>query len=655
MLVDIYIRPLIIALAVALAPHVISLPLWVTVWCALMWSYMAWGVAKGKPWPNAKIRHLLTFVSIAAVIMSNPRFGGDFYMGLLAVMAGLKPMEMRTHRDRMVAAFLAHFIVIAGLFKSETLFITMYMFVSVMVTTAVMIHLNHPQPMRQNLKLARRIMLQAAPLMAALFFLFPRIPSSLWGLNTQQRGVTGFSGNLELGDVSSLVRDDSVAFRAEFKQAIPNPDRLYWRGIVFDDFNGRGWNRSEQTMRRLKPVKGQDLVEYNLTLEPHGRRWVFALDMPIDVQSLGRRVRGMSYDLTLRTYGRIRRKQRFIMKSYLVYNTGPWRRWEQKFRVLPDFGNPQTRALADQWKAQGLAPQQIIDAALNYFRDHAFVYTLNPPPLQIEMIDAFLFETRKGYCEHYASAFVFLMRAAGLPARVVGGYLGGKKNPYSNFLVVRQADAHAWAEVWLQGVGWFRVDPTAVVVPQRITEGVEGSLASDEIPSFLMDAEMGLIASYWQALQYGWEAVNLQWDTWFSGYSFFEQKAILAKIGVDTLNRLSQMKILATATVIIVLAAFALFMRQLLQSGAPQNPVQRNYLRFCAKMERLGVSRLPAEGPQDYARRLIASREKLKSNSKRDLTIPINAITDRYVQLRYGGAPCDKETIRAFETMVKRL
>ncbi len=653
---QIYIRPLIIALTVALAPHIFSLPVWITVWCALMWSYMAWGVAQGKkPLPDAKIRHLLTFVSLTAVMMSNRTFGGEFYLGLLAVMAGLKPMEMRSHRDRMVTAFLAYFIVITGLFKSETLFITFYMFVSVLVTTAVMIHLNHPQQMRKNLRLAGRIMLQAMPLMVALFLLFPRIQGSLWGIKTQHHGFTGFSGNLELGDVTRLVRNDKIAFRAEFRQTIPDPDKLYWRGVVFDSFNGRGWNPVNRVMRRLEPLKGKDLLEYTITLEPHGQRWVFALDMPISIKSIGQRVGRVRDDFTIRTYRRVKRKRRFALKSYTVYNTGPWREWEQGFKTLPRSSNLKARALARQWKDQGFSPEQKIDTALNYFRSHAFVYTLNPPPLGKNVIDAFLFQTRKGYCEHYASAFVFLMRAAGVPARVVGGYLGGKKNPYGDFLVVRQADAHAWAEVWLAGKGWFRVDPTAVVAPERITEGVASALAFDEIPSFLTDSGFGRLSDYWQEIRFGWEAVNLQWDIWFSGYSYFEQKAILARIGMETLNRIGQMKLLAAATVMIVMAAFILFMRQLLKTDTLRNPVQLIYQRFCVKMERIGIPRRPEEGPCDYANRIFASYGESETDSEPDRKRLITEITELYIKLRYAGDENDREALRALKTRVKRI
>jgi len=616
---------------------------------------MVWGVAKGKPWPDAKIRHLLTFVSLTAVIMSNPTLGGDFYLGLLAVMAGLKPMEMRSHRDRMITAFLAYFIVIAGLFKSETLFITLYMFVSVLVTTAVMIRLNHSQPMRQNIRLARQIMMQAAPLMVVLFLLFPRIQGSLWGIRTSHQGFTGFSGSLELGDIAQLVRNDKIAFRAEFSQTIPSPERLYWRGIVFDTFNGRSWNPVNRALRRLEPVKGKDLLEYTITLEPHGRHWVFALDMPIDGKGMGQRVGPVRDDLTLRTYRRVKRKARFTLKSYTIYNTGPWREWEVGFKTLPVSGNLKALALARRWKEQGLSPERKIDAALDFFRDQSFVYTLKPPPLKKDVIDTFLFETRKGYCEHYASAFVFLMRAAGVPARVVGGYLGGRKNPYGDFLIVRQADAHAWAEVWLPGKGWFRVDPTAIVAPERITQGIAGALAFDEIPSFLADSGFGRIGDYWQEIRFGWEAVNLQWDVWFSGYSYFEQKALLAKIGVETLNRISQMKLLATATALAVLAAFIFFMRQLLQTVAPANPVRRIYQQFCAKMERKGLPRRPAEGPRDYADRMIASYGEFETDLERERKRLITEITDLYIKLRYAGDESDRDTLHLLKARINRI
>jgi hypothetical protein len=285
-------------------------------------------------------------------------------------------------------------------------------------------------------------------------------------------------------------------------------------------------------------------------------------------------------------------------------------------------------ALAREWRRTSANPAQYINTALNYFRSRDFSYTLNPPPLGEESIDDFLFRTRRGYCEHYASAFTCLMRAAGIPARMVAGYLGGERNPYGDYLIVRQSDAHVWAEVWLSGQGWIRIDPTLAVAPLRVAQGPAASLAPNERSVLRSLDALGPFANYWINLRLGWDAFNNQWNKWILGYSSTRQKTLLAKLGIraDTRKGLATAIILATAAMILI--ALCYFLRISKKTAARQDAVQLAYLAFCAKLARIGLARKPSQGPLDYTAMVVARRGDLKAGVIEIITL--------YIRLRYA-------------------
>ncbi len=444
---------IILALVVAILPHVVRLPVWIVLWCASIWGYLLWSLRYGWPIPGRGVRVALACAGFAGILLTYPRIGPDAYLGLLAVMSGVKPLEIKAHRDRMITLFLAYFIVITSLFQSETLSIILYMFVSVWVTTAALIRINDPEGhFGAHLRLSSKMIAQAVPLMVVLFLVFPRIDGSLFGSMHRDAATSGFSDTLSPGSVSHLAENPEIAFRAQFKDGIPPSQAQYWRGIVFYAFDGRTWKPGKPVPERFSPPTGEDPFSYTITLEPSGQRWLFALDLAGRIPP--RAV--MREDFTLHRRFAVSRTLRYEMVSYTRYHTGGIQQWERRRCLqLPGRSNPRARQLAEKLSRGADTVPEKIDHVLDYLKTEGFVYTLNPPALSGNPVDALLFDTKKGYCEHFASAFVFLMRAMNVPARIVGGYLGGRST--------RMADT------------WWFASPTLTCGRKSLPKPVAGS------------------------------------------------------------------------------------------------------------------------------------------------------------------------------------
>ncbi len=640
--------PLIIAaLLVAMTPHAMQLPLWIVGWCVLFWGYHLLSTRYKWSLPSKWLRQGLTLAGFIGVILTfGHTFGRDAGVGLLAVATGLKPLEIRSYRDKMVTLFMAYFLVVTCLLYSTSLPMTLYMFGSVWLTTAVLIHVNSLSgSIAGRFVYAVRLLGQAIPIMLILFFLFPRIQGSLWGVPKQTNARTGFNNELAPGDISTLVRSNKVAFRVQFKDAIPKTKHLYWRGLVLSEYDGHKWQRTSAARLWKRPVEGTQKLQYSIILEAHGQKWLFALDLPGSSPARSK----LLTDYTVVSNYQLKQRIQYSLNSYLQYNTGPMQPQEELTRVLPDDINPQTIALAKQWRTTLQSATQVIQAGLDFIRNNEFYYTLNPPLLaERHSIDDFLFNTRKGYCEHYASAFAFLMRATGIPARIVMGYQGGEINPYGEYLIVKESDAHAWVEVWLRGQGWVRVDPTAAVAPARIEQGPEQALAAEDLPIILALPAMGPFAGIWKQVRLGWDALNNYWYRWVVGFTFQKQKKLLAEFGIDyrTLKGLALSGLLTIGLIAGWIAFY--FWRQRVKYAHARDKVQTAYATFCRKMARVGLDRKPSQGPLDYARYVATVRNDLKDNVQR--------IMDLYIRLRYGRkADSHSADLNTFRLLVKQF
>lgn len=636
---------LLASIAMVLAPHLLRLPPWASLLCValVLWRlYIAW---HSLHLPPRWLLLMLSFTVVGGTFLNyGTIFARDSGVTLLAILTAMKLMEMYSQRDAMIVVFLGYFIVITNFLYSQTILTALYMLLAVLVITATLVGFNHTSERQKTivqLRFASVLLVQSIPLMLILFVFFPRVQGPLWGLpQDTYSGISGLSNTMTPGSISQLILSDEVAFRVNFEGVIPKHDQLYWRGPVFWYFNGKNWLPGKKTTRgSFKYERLEKRVQYTVTLEPHNNHWLFALDMPamLPPESTG----SNDYQVLSRTP--VRSRMRYKMVSYLSYKVGLDADEKELYRALqlpPNTnigGNKRARALAASWRQDIDSDEAIMRKALSMFRNQKFYYTLLPPLLGDNQVDEFLFDTLQGFCEHYSSSFVFLMRSAGIPARVVTGYLGGKTNLVGNYMIVRQSDAHAWAEVWLKDRGWIRADPTASVSPERINSGIAAAvLYPDQLPM------MARTEFEWlRSMRMSMDAIANSWNQWILGYNPTRQVEFLSRIGMKTPGWKSMTIALITGTGILMLILAATMLLQLRYHT--YDPVQEAYLKFCDKLAKKGIPRKPYEGARDYAERLAGLRP--------DISQTTNTISELYIALRYGTLE-KKEAVQELQRRV---
>lgn len=617
---------LVLALVLVAAPHTMRLPLWLT---ALAVALCGWRWYLARMRLALPARWLMIFLALAGAAATyldyRTLFGRDAGVALLVLMISLKLMETRVQRDGMVLACIGYFLVITNFFYTQSIPTALYLLVCVWLLTAAMIGLQYarePIAYRGQMRMAAIMLVQSAPLMLVFFMLFPRMQGPLWGMPADAyAGITGLSDSMSPGTLNQLVFSDEVAMRVAFDGPLPPPNRLYWRGPVLMDFDGRTWTTSARPLRgSIELERRAEAVRYTVLLEPHHRHWLFALDLPgvLPPQVM------VTADHLLMSRAPLTRRRRYEMTSFLDARFGANESPAVLSRMLqlPPRFNPQTRELGQKMRAQhaGGGNAALVNAALAMLRDQKFVYTLEPPLLGMHAVDEFLFHTRSGFCEHFASAFVVLMRAAGVPARVVTGYLGGEYNALGNYLLVRQSDAHAWSEVWLENQGWVRVDPTYAVSPARAASGLAAALPSREAYLFGGRSDHPWL----HQLAMTWDTLANTWNQTLLGYNFESQRALLYRAGLDEATWRTLALLLIAATLVVTLLLVLLTLRN---RAHQHDPALAAYRVFCAKTARAGVARRDTEGPLDYAARLVLARP--------DAAAAVQAITCLYVAMRY--------------------
>ena len=625
---------LITALTLVLAPHLPRLPIWFSLlYLATAMERLSHFFVKRKPVP-AWIRFALTFGALIGVAATYGRvLGRQPGIALLCVMLALKLLETYRRRDIYMVITIAYFVVVTQFLQSQSFYMVGYMLGTVIFITGTLIVVEL-QPSRQltprgsallstglfsHLKNASWMLAQGVPLMIALFLLFPRFPSPMWGLPQDALdGKTGISDEMAPGLISELFIDDSAAFRVRFQGPVPALSQLYWRGPVLWNFDGLTWTRPDFAIRspaKIDPARITDPIVYEITQEPTQRHWMFALDIPVIAPPKA----WLQLDHTI-----YQRRPIIDLTTYVMHSDPDYKVDVKLMLVLrhaalalPPDRNPRTLALAQQWRAEGDDDRTIVRRALRMFNQQMFEYSFNPPPLGIDTVDDFLFETRNGYCEYYASAFTVLMRSAGIPARVITGYQGGYNNIDAGYVLVRNSDAHAWSEVWLEGDGWVRIDPTAQVAPERIFAG-----ALSAIPG----RRNAFDFSWLRAARNRLDSLHNFWNQWVLKFDIARQRALLRPIGIDNFETRHAVIIL-----IVISTGFIGFIMRVLwraQWLGGFDPVARVYARFCRKLERSGLSRQPAEGPRDFGLRAMHRFEHCEH--------AIETIINCYIALRYG-------------------
>ncbi len=633
----------------------------VFIFAVLFWSFLH---SLGRVHLPGRIMRF--FLVLIALFLLISQYGFIFSqkasLALFCLMLTLKFLEIKNELDRrniFLILFLGFFIIITHFLNSQNFLLSLYALINTFILCLILVAFNRkPQdslPISGNLKLVSGIFIKALPFAIVLFLFFPRIPGPLWSLPEDgQINKTGISDKMFPGSVSELVDSNEIAFRVDFISPVPSSDKLYWRGPVLTQTDGFLWTQKKQ-QPLIKPLNNiltemSDPVQYTITLEPTHQKWLFALEMPVDIS--GDTINGyfISNDLQVINKNNINQLIQYRLTSMAIFKLQAISPAELKAALKFPDNNPETLALGKQWSEQFNNKEQIVLQALNYYRDQAFFYTKKPDIMVDNPADEFLFDKRRGFCEHYASSFVLLMRAAGIPARVVTGYQGIEKNEVGNYYIVRQSNAHAWAEVWIKNKGWQRVDPTAMIPPSRIEQDIfdtnldrlnYSSLNIPDLPRLTarQKTELYNLGRY---LSQTLDNLKHSWNKWILGYDKTQQQLFLKFMGLSA-NWQTLIVLLISSIGIIALIIYFLFR---FQNRKPTDPVIISYKKFIQKLIKSGMTILPSEGPESiYKRALIKFPEH--SNE-------LNTIFNLYLRIRYGNQEL-RELLEDFQIAVKRL
>jgi transglutaminase-like putative cysteine protease len=621
------------------APHAEHLPLWVSAICSALLAWRAYLTWSGNPLPPRWLLLVVTLACVLAIAATfRTLFGREVGVTLLILLAALKLLEIRAVRDVTVLIYLSCFVIITNFFYSQSIPTALFMLVTLLVIMATWVHLQTGTlAFKPRLRIAGVLLLQAIPLSLIIFVLFPRVQGPLWGMPQDAYASSGLSDSMAPGSLSKLSLSDAVAFRVVFSGKEPSRDQMYWRGPVLWDFDGTSWKRGRNaTLQRPVLTDATTPVDYTVTLEAHNKPWLFVLDMPAKISIPA----DLAPDFQVLSRTPVNARTRYSATSLLSYraNLGEPPQQLQRALALPPGYNPQARKLAAEWRTRSDSDMALVQTALDYFNRNGFEYTLEPPLLGTNSVDDFMFTTKKGFCEHYAGSFVFLMRAAGLPARVVTGYQGGEYNDLGGYYVLHQYDAHAWAEVWLQDRGWVRIDPTAAISPTRIQNGLNAALPDNATLPFFARTQSPFLLK----LRFNLDALTNQWNQWVLGYNTERQFAFLTRLGMEDITW-KKLAINMLSGVALLVGIFTLLMLRRL-SVRQTDAVQALWLKACRKLEKAGLPRAPHEGAMDYAARIAAARP--------ELTEEIYDLAARYASLRYGGE-AEKDGLAAFRNAVR--
>ena len=594
--------------------------------------------------PGRWVLLLLTLVGVANCLQANHSLvGKSGGAALLVTMLALKLLELRTRRDHRVAAIVIGPLIVVQFLFDQGMPLTLFIAVVALVMVGLLVDLNGGLGLPATRRVGGvtlRLAMQAIPLTLVLFLLFPRLSAPLWSLGVEQDQATmGMSESMEPGSISELVVNGELAFRARFEGPAPALSRLYWRGLVLWQVDDRRWSPGPGPRAwggKPELAVAQDPIDYEIVLEPSDQHWMFALDLPT-TQPADTELRG---DFQLLANRPITAAKRYRLRSALDYQTAPIGEAERRsaLRVPPNV-TERMRSLVAQWSQRADSDWGLVQAGLNFFNREEFRYTLLPPKLGANPWDEFLFETRSGFCEHYAGSFAVLMRLGGLPSRVVLGYHGGEPNRIGGYHMIWQSDAHAWVEVLIAGRGWVRVDPTSAVAPSRVdNRGASRLLGANAPARFHIDAD-SLPARTARLLRNLVDTLDATWQGWVLDFSSARQEALLDLLGLRDYGAFALAGIMVTAISVVM----ALIVLGLMRQADPGDPAARSYARFCRRMAAIGLPRRAEEGPRDFGRRICRVRP--------DLAADVEGIVSSYVRNRYMPAPTERD----LQTLAQRV
>jgi transglutaminase-like putative cysteine protease len=623
-----------LTLAVVLGLHSPHLPWWLSLALAVTLGWRWWQRHRHDgPVPRWLKLPLLALLTLAVITQYGSIFGREPGAALAVGLLILKLLETDTVRDARVGISFACFALMVALLFDQGLVATVVVALALLPALATLRAL---EPGQSSISLPRTLLpglaLSAAALPLALlaFLLVPRLSSPLWGAPSPSSERSGLSDSMSPGGFTELLTDDNPAMRVSFDGVPPAPDQRYFRAYVMGNYDGISWRYRDTAGPPPVALEASRSLRYQISLVPTHQHVLPTLDVPIGAPAGA----SMRRDRVVMADKPVNDPLTYALSSATEYRLEPelgvhHRRW----LLLPVGFNPRTLALGKAWRQRyGTNDAAIVQAALNLFHDGGFRYTLAPAPLGRNAMDDFLFDTHEGFCEHYSSAFTVLMRAAGIPARVVTGYQGGYWNKLGNYLLVRNSDAHAWSEVWLAGRGWVRIDPTGAVRPERVSLGAAAA-AGDQLAWYRND--------WLQNLRNRWDIVNRWWDKGVIGFDALRQRGLLTPFGIRDTDTATLGILLAISSVLFIAIGLAWALRR----RQPRDPLRGALAELERKLARKGISRRPAEGPQHYlsraARALPGQRKELATLMK------------SYLELRYAHDEPPTEPLRALRRAVR--
>ena len=641
-----------ISVILVILPQSIRMPAWIIaiVVICITWRLLIFVGKLNYPGRFVRVTVVVFTLIVSATQMRNLGVGLDSAAGLLTLGFVFKLIEMRHKRDIYVVLSLCFVMAMVAFLYSQSVISTVYIAISVTVIIAAMIALNRSSLIVDSggtVRLALKITLQAVPLTVVLFLVFPRI-APLWAVPLQtSANSTGVTDEMSPGDISQLGRSAALAFRVQFENSVPPlHESLYWRGLVLDDFDGATWRRTRSRSAygnaaqlanfqfewedRIR-IDGNPTL-YNVILEPTQQPWIYGLHLaqPVSKNMF------QSRNFEIFNNGLISQRLSYDLSSYRNNQTDLILLDSQRTRntELPEEGNSQSLEFARQLRSSVATDQDFAYAVLAYFQRNEFFYTLNPALLGENRIDDFLFNTREGFCEHYASAFSFLMRAVGIPSRVVVGYQGAEYNRFEDYMMVYQYNAHAWNEVWLEGEGWVRFDPTGAVSPERIQLGVEEALRNDPAfmeESFFLAARFGGVG-WINTLRLRLDAIEYEWNRRVVNYDEDVQFELFERLFGDVTEQKVLILLIGLAGIVIVAVGFTVIR---IEPRSKHSPIVKAYLNIGKELEKVGLRRRQGEGPLDYCDRVVRARPELEG--------VMTELTALYISLSYRSNSPDSE------------
>ena len=628
-----------------LLPQIGGMPPWVLILCAITAVVRVSLAAGGRDAPPALLRTLIALAAIALLFVQFHTFNGlTAGSALLGLVTGLKLLETRTRRDVCVMILLIYFLSLDALLVGSSFWLLAYLIGACWLTSATLLRLTVSEPgptWPASLRYAGRILLQAMPLALLLWLFFPRLTEPLWQLTANDQGATsGIGETMSPGDLSELALSDEIAFRVHFFGLAPPAEQRYWRGPVLDQFDGRVWRHADPdgTAEAGLRTEGTE-YRYRISLEAYPHNWIFALDWPTGWDAPRARLTAdgmligpgpLTLGLDMMASAQLRRRDPEPL---------PDAARRRGTALVPATANPRTLALAHALRREHPDERDFVTSVLEMVHSQDFFYTLSPPPLTSkDSVDEFLFETKRGFCGHYASAFAVLMRAGGIPARVVTGYYGGTFNRYADYWILRQSDAHAWDEIWIDGQGWQRIDPTSAIDPRR----VDRRLRDEQAAISLANVDLQSALPWFAALRLRADALRQLWRERILRYNQDSQQSLLALLHVPEPDA-EKLVLMLAATLTAALGWLTWQVRRELKAP-PRDALRRAYAQLCTKLAGLELPRAVHEGAEAYAERVAGHRPELAG--------AVGALCRRYNELRYGPQ-ATRDEIAAFARSVR--